>query len=198
MAENESGPAQLRLLAIAGSMRAESVNRKLVAAAVYIARQAGADVDHAELRALALPLYDGDLEAEQGLPQPVVQFKERIAAVDGLLIASPEYNHSIPGVLKNAIDWASRGPDRVFSGKAAALLGAAPGAYGASRGLPHLRQVMAAVGVWVVPALVTLPNAGGAFDESGALTNEAAHGQLEAAVGQLLAHISAIKAAAAD
>lgn len=194
MTEDESGPSQVRLLAIAGSMRAESINRKLIAAAVKIAQQAGAEVDHAELRALALPLYDGDLEAEQGLPQPVLQFKERIAAVDGLLIASPEYNHSIPGVLKNAIDWASRGPDRVFPGKSAALLGASPGASGALRGLPHLRQVISAVGVWVVPAMVTLPNARAAFDESGALTNEAAQQQLEGAVGQLLAHISAIKA----
>lgn len=197
MAEKESGPPQVRLFAIAGSMRAESLNHKLVSVAVKIARQAGAEVDLAEPRALALPLYDGDLEAEQGPPEQVLQFKERIAAVDGLLIASPEYNHSIPGVLKNAIDWASRGPDRVFPGKAAALLGASPGAYGASRGLPHLRQVMSAVGVWVLPSLVTLPNAGGAFDESGALTNEAAHKQLETAVGQLLAHISAVKAGGA-
>ncbi len=194
MSENESRPPLVRLLAIAGSMRAESLNRKLLAAAVKIAQQAGAQVDLVELRALDLPLYDGDLEREHGIPQPVLQFKERIAAVDGLLIASPEYNHSIPGVLKNAIDWASRGPERVFAGKAAALLGASPGAYGASRALPHLRQVISAVGVWIVPSLVTLPNAGGAFDEGGALTNEAAHKQLEAAVGQLLSYISAVKA----
>lgn len=196
MAENHN--QKPRLLALAGSMREESFNRKLLAEAVRAAEAGGAEVDLAELRELALPIYDGDLEAAEGPPEAAIQFKARIAAVDGLMIASPEYNHSIPGALKNAIDWASRGPDRVFPGKAALLLGAAPGAFGSARGLQHLRQVMASVGVWTVPTMVTLPSAASAFDDDGALTNETAQKQIEAAVEQLLAQITATGAKAAQ
>lgn len=191
MARESTNSGKVRLLALAGSMREASVNRKLLAVAVQSAEAHGASVDGADLRELALPLYDGDLEATQGVPEPVVRFKARIAAADGLLIASPEYNNSIPGVLKNAIDWASRGPDKVFPGKCAALFGASPGMYGAVRALPHLQQVMAALGVWVVPGLVTLPGAGGAFDDSGALTNETTQQALDGAVTRLIEHLSA-------
>ena len=191
MGENTSNQPGIRLLALAGSMREASLNRKLLVAVVKTAEAKAATVDLADLRGLALPLYDGDLEAAEGLPEAVVKFKARIAAADGLLIASPEYNHSIPGVLKNTIDWASRGTDRVLSGKAAALFGASPGTFGAVRALQHLRQVMSALGVWIVPSLVTLPTAADAFDESGALSNENAQQQVDAAVGQLMAHLSA-------
>ena len=186
MAGDRTEESGARLLALAGSMREASFNRRLLAVAVKAAESGGAQVDVAVLRELALPLYDGDLEAGAGPPEAVERFKARIAAVDGLIIASPEYNHSIPGGLKNAIDWASRGPDRVFPGKAALLLGASPGGFGAARGLPHLRQVMAAVGVWTVPTMVTLSSAGSAFDDNGALVNENTQQQVEAAVGQLL------------
>ena len=123
MAQDIAHPARTRLLALAGSMREASVNHGLLAVTVKMAEARGASVDVAEMRELALPHYDGDLETAEGPPRSVLEFKERIASDDGLLIASPEYNHSIPGVLKNAVDWASRGPERVFKGKSAVCWG---------------------------------------------------------------------------
>jgi chromate reductase len=157
-----------RILAVAGSMRSGSFNRKLLQVAVQAAEKE-AEVDLVDLRELNLPLYDGDLEASEGLPEGAVRFKERILRANGLLIASPEYNQSIPGTFKNAIDWASRGPGDVFENKMAALMGASPGGFGAGRSLLHLRHVLTALGVWLVPSQVTLSRAHQAFDPEGAL-----------------------------
>ena len=158
-----------RLLAVAGSMRSGSFNRKLLRIAVQAAEKEGAEVDLVDLRELNLPLYDGDLEAKEGLPEGAVRFKERIGRADGLLIASPEYNQSVPGTFKNAIDWASRGEDDVFENKMGALMGASPGGFGAVRSLLHLRQILTALGVWLIPSQVTLSRARQAFDSEGVL-----------------------------
>lgn len=189
MDDSKSKDRPVRLLAIAGSLRKESFNRKLLAVAVHAAEEAGAAVDVVEPRDLELPLYDGDLEAEHGAPESAKRLKARIAGADGLLMACPEYNHSIPGVFKNAIDWTSRGPDKVYPGKTAALLGAAPGGFGAMRALLHLRQVLTALGVWTVPAQVTVSKAGDAFDESGTLRDSATLEQVKSMVGSLLERI---------
>ena len=178
-----------RILAMAGSMREQSFNRKLLRHAAGVAGEAGAEVDVVELRELALPLYDGDLEAASGLPPEAVAFQERIARAHGLLLACPEYNNSIPGVFKNAIDWASRPPGNPFPGKVAALLGASTGGAGAMRAVLHLRQVLTSRNVWVVPAQATVPHAAQAFDESGVLTDSSAQKQVAAAVEQLLQQI---------
>ena len=112
------------------------------------ARDAGAEVTLIDLRDLPLPLFDGDLEDKQGLPENAKKLKALLRAHDGLLISSPEYNSSITGVLKNAIDWASRAetddepPLVCFRGKVAALLSASPGALGGLRGLVHLRAIL--------------------------------------------------------
>src|SRR5438552_97682 len=98
---------QIRLAAIAGALRAASWNRKLLALAVRDAEKLGAAVEVLDLKALALPVYDQDVE-DAGLPDPVVRLKEAVARVQGLIISTPEYNASIPGGLKNAIDWVSR------------------------------------------------------------------------------------------
>jgi chromate reductase len=176
------GPA---LVALCGSLRRESFNRRLLRLAVEVAQGQGARVDVVELRDLALPLYDGDLEAEQGLPPGAEQLKARIAAAQGLLIASPEYNHSIPGTFKNAIDWATRGSNP-FAGKVAALMGASTGGFGAVRSLQHLRQVLMARGAWIVPALVTISNAAQAFDEQGRLKDAAMAKGLDGLVAALV------------
>lgn len=178
-----------RLAAIAGSMRADSLNRRLLAAAVAVAKQGGAEVNVIDLRDLELPPYDGDREAADGLPPGAEALKAAIAGADGLLIASPEYNHSIPGTFKNAIDWASRGGGRVFDGKAVALMGASTGAFGAVRGANHLRQVLAALGAWTAPGMVNVPRAGEAFGEDGALKDETLRGQLDALVGRVLEQV---------
>src|SRR5262245_60812982 len=163
-----------KILAFAGSTREGSFNKKLVRIAAAGARAAGAEVSTLDLRDLPLPLYDGDLEARDGLPENAKKLKELMVAHQGFLISSPEYNSSVTGVLKNAIDWASRPapgePSLVaFTGKAAALMSASPGALGGLRGLVHLRAILSNINVLVLPDQVAVPLAGEAFVDDGTL-----------------------------
>ena len=115
------------IVGIAGSLRAGSLNAALLGAAAELA-PAGCTVEIGSIR--GIPLYHGDVEAKEGIPAPVAALKERIAAADGLLLVTPEYNNAMPGVFKNAIEWLSRPPQdapRVFRGKPVALIGASPG-----------------------------------------------------------------------
>ena len=159
----------LRVLAVAGSLRSGSFNRKLVAVGAEALRRLGVAVDLLDLREVAMPCYDGDLEEQTGLPEGAKAFKQRLAQAQGLLISTPEYNNSLPGTFKNAIDWASRGDEDVFTGKVAALMAASPGGVGGMRALPHLRQVLTALDVWLVPAQVTVSRAHEAFAADGSL-----------------------------
>lgn len=156
----------LRLLAISGSRRRDSLNRRLLAAAAGILRDAGVEVTILDWERISLPLFDGDLESECGPPAAAVQLKRLIASHDGLIIASPEYNGSITPLLKNAIDWASRpgGPNAVFRDRPVALLAASPGGLGGKRGLVHLREVLGNLGAWVLPGQYALGKAGTAFE----------------------------------
>lgn len=118
------------ILGISGSLRKASYNTALLRAAVELAPE-GVHLETAGIH--GIPLYDGDVEATQGIPDAVVELKDRVAAADGLLLVTPEYNNSIPGPFKNAIDWMSRPPTdsaRVFGGKPVALMGASPGRFG--------------------------------------------------------------------
>lgn len=118
------------IIGISGSLRSGSYNAALLRAAAGLA-PAGCAIDIASIK--DIPLYDGDLETRQGIPAPVTALKERIATADGLLLVTPEYNHSIPGVFKNAIDWLSRPAidiARVFGGKPIGVIGATPGGMG--------------------------------------------------------------------
>ena len=174
-----------KILAFAGSTRTGSFNKQLVAVAAGAARAAGAEVTVVDLRDLALPLYDGDLEASKGLPEGAKRFKKLLIEHQGLLISSPEYNSSITGVLKNAIDWASRAetddetPLKAFKGKVATLMAASPGGFGGLRGLVHLRAILGNMGVIVLPDQLTIPSAHEAFDASGALKDERKRQQVE-------------------
>src|SRR4051812_43988808 len=114
----------LRVLACAGSLRKASFNRKLIAATVERARAYGAEVDLFDLAEIPMPLYDGDLEEASGLPSGAVELRRRVAAADAVIIATPEYNGSLPGVLKNAIDWTSRPPSQPWRGKVGLTLAA--------------------------------------------------------------------------
>ncbi|MGH7277495.1 MAG: NADPH-dependent FMN reductase [Candidatus Rokuibacteriota bacterium] len=152
-----------RIVAFAGSLRKASYNRRLLPYAADGAREAGADVEEVGPEALALPLYDGDLEVDGRFPEPVERWRQTIRRCDGLLIASPEYNHGMSGVLKNAIDWASR-PPNAFSGKVAASFGASPGAQGTARSQMNVRQCLGALNVWVVPRTVLVAHARDAFE----------------------------------
>ncbi|MBI1951200.1 MAG: NAD(P)H-dependent oxidoreductase [Acidobacteria bacterium] len=175
----------MKILAFAGALRAGSYNRKLLAVAVE-SLQGQAELDLLDLREITMPLYDGDLEAREGLPEGALRFKGRIAAADALLISTPEYNHSIPGTLKNAIDWASRPPDNPFSGKVVQLMGASPGQFGAVRGVLAVRQVLTALNAVVLPSTVQIARADGAFDESGRLKDPKSAAQVEKACAGML------------
>jgi NAD(P)H-dependent FMN reductase len=167
-----------KILAFAGSTRTQSWNKKLVRTAADAVRAAGAEVTLLDLRDVAMPLYDGDLEAASGLPNGARTLKGLMIAHHGFLIAAPEYNSSIPAVLKNAIDWVSRPqpnePSAVaFRGKVAALLSASPGNLGGIRGLYTVRQVLNNLGVLVLPTQFGLPRANEAFAEDGSLKDPA-------------------------
>ena len=169
---------QPKIAAFAGSTRSGSFNKKLVAIAADAARAAGAEVTVVDLRDLALPLFDQELEDASGLPEGAKKFKTLLRESAGFLIASPEYNSSITGALKNAIDWASRAesddepPLAAFRGKAAALFAASPGALGGLRGLVTLRSILGNIGVIVLPDQVAIPTAHEAFDDAGKLKDE--------------------------
>ncbi|NJL88439.1 MAG: NAD(P)H-dependent oxidoreductase [Coleofasciculaceae cyanobacterium SM2_1_6] len=162
------------ILAFAGSTRQDSYNKKLVQIAAQGASQTGADVTYLDLRDLPLPLFDEDLEAQEGIPANAKKLKELMIAHQGFLIASPEYNGSVTAVLKNAIDWASRpqpgeAPLACFSGKVAVLMSASPGALGGLRGLVHLRAVLGNLSMIVLPEQRAIGNAYNAFQPDGSL-----------------------------
>ena len=167
-----------RILALAGSLRAGSYNRRVLAVAADGARAAGADVTGIDLRDFPLPVYDADLESASGLPEAALALKERFRAAEGLLVASPEYNSAISGTLKNVFDWVSRPapgekPLACFKGKVAALCAASTGALGGIRGLASVRVVLGNLGVVLLPDQVALPKAAEAFDAEGGLVDPA-------------------------
>jgi NAD(P)H-dependent FMN reductase len=174
-----------RILAVAGSTRSESFNKRLVRIAAGAARSAGADVTTIDLRDYPLPLYDADLEASSGKPESAARLKRLMIEQDGLLISSPEYNSSITAVLKNTIDWLSRpddgdaGPLVAFRGKVATLMSASPGTLGGLRGLVHLRAILGNIGVIVLPDQVAVPKAQEAFDPEGMLLDGKMHQRIE-------------------
>jgi NAD(P)H-dependent FMN reductase len=186
---------QPRILAFAGSARAESLNKRLARAAATAAEQAGAAVTLIDLDDYPLPVYHGDLEAREGVPLQARRLRGLVAAHDGLLIASPENNASVPALLKNTLDWLSR-PDHgenglaAFNGKTAALLAASPGALGGLRGLAHLRQILMALNVLVLSEQFALPRAHEAFDAAGEL-REPRHRAAVAGVARRLVEVTA-------
>jgi chromate reductase len=165
----------LLIAGVAGSLRRGSFNRGLLRAAVEAAPE-GMAIETLEIR--DLPLYDADLDVDGG-PEPVRLFKAGIQAADGLFIATPEYNYSLPGVLKNALDWASRAPERALTDKPVAIVGASPGRWGTVRSQLALRQMLMFPSCRVLPApMLAIPEARGHFDEDGNLTDSATRTQL--------------------
>jgi chromate reductase len=160
----------VRILGIAGSLRRQSYNRAALRAAAELAPE-GATIDIFELD--GIPGFSED--DEQQPPAKVTELKRRIREADAILIVTPEYNYSIPGVLKNAIDWASRPyGDSAWSGKPAAIMGASVGAIGTARAQYHLRQVMVFLNMFPVnQPEVMIGNASERFDKEGNLTDEA-------------------------
>jgi NAD(P)H-dependent FMN reductase len=169
-----------RLIGLSGSLRRASFNTALLRAAAELAPEG----DELSIRTVhGIPLYDEDIETSEGIPQAVSELKEAVAAADGLLLATPEYNNSLPGVLKNAIDWMTRPPSdikRVFGGKPVALLGATPGGFGTILSQNAWLPVLRTLGTrpWNGGRLL-VSRAGAVFDETGAIIDDKVREQLQ-------------------
>ena len=178
------------LLVLAGSLREQSYNKRLARLAADAAGAWGAGVDYIDLRDYPLPIFDEDLEAAEGAPATATALKAKFAAADGLVIAAPEYNGSITGVLKNTIDWLSRPaadePSLVaFRGKVVGLLAASPGALGGLRGLVHVRAILGGLGTLVLPDQLAIPRAFEALDEEGRMRDPKTQERLEGLVASV-------------
>mgnify|MGYP000852587314 FL=1 len=165
------------ILGLSGSLRRASLNSALLRAGAQLAPP-GVTLRIGDIR--GVPLYDGDLEAESGIPAAVTALTDALAAADGLLLVTPEYNNGVPGVLKNALDWMSRGPGlERFRGKPVAVIGASPGAFGTAHAQSHWLPVLRSLAMrpWFEGRLM-VSRAGGLFDAQGRLTDEATRARL--------------------
>ena len=179
-----SDAATVRILGIAGSLRRGSFNAATLRTAQELAPR-GMTIESFDIA--PIPLYNEDVW-EQGVPLPVEDLRARIKRANGLLIVTPEYNYSIPGVLKNAIDWASRPPEQPFDGKPIGLMGASPGTHGTSRAQYHLRQCCVFLnGLVMNRPEVMIPTAQNKFDADGKLTDQPTR-------DFITAHLAAFKA----
>ncbi len=163
-----------KILAFAGSTRTDSFNKKLVKVAAQGASESGADVTVIDLRDYPLPLFDEDLEKNEGIPSNANKLKELMSSHQGFLISSPEYNSSISGVLKNMIDWTSRQGDDEFplscyKDKVTGLMSASPGGLGGLRGLVHVRAILENMGVLVIPNQIAVSRAHEVFNSDDGL-----------------------------
>lgn len=157
---SESLPsAGLSVFILSGSSREGSLNRQLASLAAQVAAQAGATVDLATLRDFEVPGFDGDLEKETGMPAGAVEFRRRLLASDAFVLVSPEYNGSMPGVVKNLIDWTSRFRPQPFDERHGLLLSASPSLAGGNRGLWALRVPLEHMGMRVFPDMFSLASA---------------------------------------
>ena len=162
--------AQMNVLIFSGSTRKDSYNQTLAKEAAAEAKLMGANVTMIDLKNYSMPFYDADLE-KKGLPRSAKKFRDLMVASDAIVIATPEYNGSIPGLLKNALDWASRSESAeasrsAFKGKRFALLSASPGRLGGARALVHLKALIEEVGGKVINKQVAVPGAHSALEDA--------------------------------
>ena len=182
----------LKILVIPGSLRTGSLNARLAAAAVHEFAQAGAEVTRISLGDFPLPIYDGDLQTKSGVPKNAINLKRMIGAHHGVLIVTPEYNSSVPALVKNAIDWVSRVQDahesrgQIFRERAFAIAAASESRLGGTRALAALRLILAACQATVIPHQLALSFAGEAYDDMDRLKLAADAEALKALVRQLI------------
>jgi chromate reductase, NAD(P)H dehydrogenase (quinone) len=182
----------LKILVIPGSLRIGSLNAKLAATAAHEFALAGAEVTRISLADFPLPIYDGDVQAKSGVPKNAVNLKRMIGVHHGVLVVTPEYNSSVPPLLKNAIDWVSRVQDphesrgEVFRGRAFAIAAASENRLGGTRALAALRLILSACRALVIPNQLALPFAGEAYDDMEKLKLSADAEALKALVLQLI------------
>jgi chromate reductase, NAD(P)H dehydrogenase (quinone) len=182
----------LKILVIPGSLRTGSLNARLAAAAAYQFAQAGADVTRISLGDFPLPIYDGDLQTKSGVPKHAINLKRMIGAHHGVLLVTPEYNSSVPPLVKNAIDWVSRVQDahetrgQVFRERVFAVAAASENRLGGARCLAALRLILSACQATVIPSQLALAFAGEAYDDMDRLKHPADIETLGALVRQLI------------
>lgn len=180
-----------RILVFAGSARAESFNKRLARLAASRVERVGGQATFVDLRDYPIPLYDGDLEREQGIPEHARRLKALLAEHAGLVVVSPEYNGFITPLLKNTLDWLSR-PDgdedglALFRNRTACVLSASPGGFGGMRSLALARLLLTNLGVTVLPDQLAVPRAANAFTEAGDLADEKTLERLDGICGRLV------------
>jgi len=150
---------KLKVLVFGASLRADSLNRRLAALAARVAERSGATVDHAQMRDFDVPSFDGDAEKESDIPRGAEELRRRLTESDAFIVSSPEYNASMPGLLKNVIDWASRFRPQPFDGKHGLLISASPSMVGGNRGLWSLRVPFEHLGARIYPDMFSLAQA---------------------------------------
>ena len=181
----------LRIFVLAASLRKDSLNRKLAELAAGVVRAQGAEVDLASMHDFDVPLYDGDGEGENGIPAGAAAFRARLSAADGFIIASPEYNGSMPGIIKTLIDWTSRFRPQPFDGTHGLLLSASPSLAGGNRGLWALRVPFEHMGARIFPDMFSLAMAHKAFGADGRLSDSALQGRFEKTLESYLSLVEA-------
>jgi len=179
------GNRPLNVLIFGAALRQGSLNDRLAGLAQHVVEGRGARVDRGAMQAFDCPSYDGDLESG-GIPEPAKEFCRRLKAADAFMISSPEYNASMPGVLKNLIDWTSRIRPQPFNGKQCFLLSASPSMVGGNRGLWSLRIPLEHLGTRVYPDMFSLAQAHEAFGEDGRLANDLLQKRFDETIGCFL------------
>lgn len=159
----------MKFMLMAASLRQDSVNKKLIQLTAKLLQQQGHNIDLADFAEFDLPLYNADIQDQQGFPANVQAFIQRMHAAQGLIIASPEYNYSTPGTLKNLIDWVSRVSPMPWAKQNVYLMSASPSLVGGHRGLWHTRVPLEGCGAMVYPTMFALASAYEAFNEQGEL-----------------------------
>jgi len=182
----------LKILVIPGSLRSGSLNARLAAVAAHEFAQSGVEITRISLSDFALPIYDGDLQGRSGVPKNAINLKRMIGAHHGVLIVTPEYNSSVPALVKNTIDWVSRVQDpqetrgQVFRDRTFAIAAASGGRLGGTRALAALRLILSACHATVIPNQLALSFAEEAYDDMDRLKHSADSEGLKALVRQLI------------
>lgn len=193
MSDDTTRRCSVRFLVFGAALRTDSLNAKLAALAADVIERKGGTADIATMRDFECPSYDLDVELTGTLPLGAQRLRERLVAADGFVIASPEYNASMPGVLKNSIDWASRFKPQPFNGRQGLLMSASPSMAGGNRGLWSLRVPFEHLGARVYPDMFSLAMAHHAFDEKGLLKDATLTRRLESTIECFMDFVEASK-----
>lgn len=186
-------PFPVKLLVFGASLRADSLNNRLAALAARVLESRGIEVDRADMLSFDCPSYDGDLESEEGIPAGAHELRRRLLESDGFVIASPEYNGAMPGVLKNVIDWVSRFRPQPWKGRQGLLLSASPSMAGGNRGLWSLRVPLEHLGARIYPDMFSLAQAHQAFTQDDRLENAKLQDWFESTIGCFTELVEAAK-----